>query len=58
MFNTEKVHDRSVAKVPLFEEHAWEEGLVQLLPTSPMNISNPILGTPRTTVQVVHCTMP
>ena len=40
-----------------FEKHAWEEGLVQLLPNSPANISNPILGTPRTVIQVVHCTM-
>lgn len=40
-----------------FEKHAWEERLVQLLPTSPVNVSNPILGTPRTVIQVVHCTM-
>lgn len=39
-----------------FEKHA-REGLVQLLPTSPVNISNPILGTPRTVIQVALCTM-
>ena len=38
-----------------FEKHA-REGLVQLLPTSPVNISNPIQGTPWTVIQVALCT--